>query len=98
MEDLFQRSRRKVMIAKTRRYLLFSPLMASAMGQTGAAETKQPGLWGFPLGSHRTDVFPGLYAGHRSPQACLKGERERNRALCFPITIYSRKSQIVLPF
>ena len=46
------------MIDKTRRYLLFSSLIASAIRPTGAVETKRPSLWMPKLSENVADVNP----------------------------------------
>lgn len=46
------------MINKTRRYLVVSPLVASALRLKGAAETKKPTLWMPKLSENLADVNP----------------------------------------
>src|SRR5437773_5418422 len=46
------------MINKTRRYLLFSSLIASTMRRTGTAETKKQNLWMPKLSENLADVNP----------------------------------------
>src|SRR5206468_4176592 len=46
------------MMDKTRRYLLFSPLLASVLRQTRAAEIKKPSPWVPKLSENLADVNP----------------------------------------